>query len=257
MLVTLTTDFGTSSPYLAAMKGALLSVDPAAQIIDLSHAIAPQNVRQAAYFLAQSAPFFPTGTLHVCVVDPGVGSERALLYSEAGGQRFLAPDNGCLSEALRALGGPKVVRRLTEVRFWREAVSATFHGRDVLAPVAGHLTKGLSPTELGPVVTEFVRLELPVPAQSAARVEGEVIFIDGFGNLITNVPTTMLPATFRVSVAGQTIPRVVRTYAEGHLGELVALHSSSGHLEVALVNGNAADRLRATCGAAVIVTATN
>jgi len=254
MLITLSTDFGISSPYVASMKGVLLGINADARIVDLSHSLPPQKLRHAAYFLAQAVPYFPAGTLHICVVDPGVGSRRALLYVEAGTQRFLAPDNGVLTEVLKVLGGVKLARELTETKFWRSAISSTFHGRDILAPVAAHLSLGVAPTELGPVVADFVRLETPAPRQGANWLEGEVTFVDDFGNLITNFPTTILPEAFRVSVAGQVILRFVRTYAEAQPGELVTLISSDGHLEIALVNGNAAEHLRAGSGTVVMVT---
>src|SRR5262249_14415902 len=148
-LMTLTTDFGEGSPYVAAMKGVLLSANPSLRLIDLGHAIPPQDVRHAAFFLAGCLPYFPPGTLHVIVVDPGVGTERALLHIEAGGHHLLAPDNGCWTLAATRLTaastrepGPLVVRHLTEPRFWRHPVSATFHGRDILAPVAAYLSLG-------------------------------------------------------------------------------------------------------------------
>ncbi|HEV3144914.1 MAG TPA: SAM-dependent chlorinase/fluorinase [Gemmataceae bacterium] len=255
MLVTLSTDFGAASPYVAAMKGVLLSVNPEARLLDLSHSLPPQNIRHAAHFLAQAAPYFPAGTLHVCVVDPGVGSERAILYAEAGSQRLLAPDNGCLTEVLRVLGGAKQIRRVTEKKFWRPSVSSTFHGRDIFAPVAGHLSRGVTPAEIGPAVTDMVRLHLPQPRKGESWLEGEVAFVDDFGNLISNVPVDMLPPVFQVTIGAQEIRRFVRSYAEAKPGELVALISSDGHLEIALVNGNAAHRLRAESGTAVTVRA--
>jgi S-adenosylmethionine hydrolase len=254
MFVTLSTDFGISSPYVGAMKGVLLSINPGAQIIDLSHSLPPQKLQPASYFLAQAVPFFPAGSLHVCVVDPGVGSRRALIYAEAGGQQFLAPDNGVLTEVLKVLGGASTIRQLTEAKFWRSPVSSTFHGRDILAPVAAHLSLGVSPAELGPALTEIIRLESPVPRQGANWLEGEVTFVDDFGNLISNFPASMLPKSFRVSLAGQEITRFVRSYSEAQPGELVALISSDGHLEIAVVNGNAAEHLRAGNGAVVTVT---
>src|SRR5436190_4562938 len=138
-LITLTTDFGAASPYVAAMKGVVFSINPAARLLDLTHAIRPQDLRHASYFLATAVPFFPAGTIHVCVVDPGVGSERAALYAEAGGQRLVGPDNGIFTGVFRHAGGV-VARKLCEPRFWRPTVSDTFHGRDIFAPVAAHLS---------------------------------------------------------------------------------------------------------------------
>src|SRR5262245_14030921 len=134
-LLTLTTDFGTASPYVAAMKGVILSINPDVRLIDLSHDIPPQGLRHAAFFLATTLPYFSPGAIHIIVVDPGVGTDRALLHVTFGRHHLLAPDNGCWTMAAEKLGTPVVVRKLAEPRFWRQPVSATFHGRDILAPV--------------------------------------------------------------------------------------------------------------------------
>src|SRR5438270_128451 len=129
--ITLTTDFGDASPYAAVMKGVILSINPAARLVDLSHRIRPQDLRHASYFLGTAVPFFPPGTVHVCVIDPGVGSGRSAIYAEAGGQHLVGPDNGIFTGVFRTAGGPACVRKLTDPRFWRATVSDTFHGRDV------------------------------------------------------------------------------------------------------------------------------
>jgi S-adenosylmethionine hydrolase len=253
-LVTLTTDFGAASPYVAVMKGVILSLNPAARIHDLTHAIRPQDLRHANYFLGTAAPFFPRGTTHVCVVDPGVGSERAGIYAEAGGQRFVGPDNGVFTAALAKLGGPTCIRRLAIPRFWRPAVSSTFHGRDVFAPVAAHLTLGTDPAELGPQHPELVTLPTRSAVTFGRRWQGEVQFADDFGNLITNIPACKLkslPVKVSVGDAPPVTLRWVRTYADAAAGELVCLFSSDGFFEVAEVNGNAARRLGAEAGTLV------
>jgi S-adenosylmethionine hydrolase len=253
-LITLTTDFGTESPFVAAVKGVILGINPSARLIDLSHAIPPFDLAHAAFFLAESLPYFPPAALHVVVVDPGVGSGRAILYVEAAGQRLLAPDNGCWALfARRAAGRPRVVR-LAEPRFWRPVVSATFHGRDIFAPAAAHLSLGLDPAALGPPAPSWEELPWPEPVEQGGGVTGEVVFVDHFGNLLTNIPAAALDALgpgARVSLAGGTSPRRVRTYADAGPGELVALVSSSGLLEVAVVRGSAAGRLGVGVGAAV------
>src|SRR5258708_2611532 len=142
-IITLTTDFGEDSPYVAAMKGGILGINSCARLLDLSHQIPPQDVRHASFFLAAAIPYFPSDVLHVIVVDPGVGTDRALLYVVVQGHRLLVPDNGCWTELERGAIGPPKVLRLAEQRYWRQEVSATFHGRDILAPVAGHLSLGL------------------------------------------------------------------------------------------------------------------
>jgi S-adenosyl-L-methionine hydrolase (adenosine-forming) len=255
-IITLTTDFGVESPYVAAMKGVVLGVNPAARLLDLTHQVPPQDVCCAAFFLAGAVPYFPAGTVHVVVVDPGVGSERAVLYVEAGDQRLLVPDNGCWTSLLKP--GPPAPRviRVDEPRYWRQPVSATFHGRDIFAPVAGHLSLGVDPADLGPVVTGWVRLpEPPPPRPGMNSLTGQVVFVDHFGNLITNIPAENLQPPTLLCVGEQSRKRFrwVRTYAEATPGTLVALASSNGMLEVAVVQGNAARKLKAGVGTPVTV----
>jgi S-adenosylmethionine hydrolase len=253
-LITLTTDFGDASPYVAVMKGVILSLNPAARLLDLSHRVRAQDVRHADYFLGTAVPYFPAGTVHVAVVDPGVGSDRHPLAIEAGGQFLVGPDNGVFTRAVKALGTPVRVRRLAEPRYWRPTVSDTFHGRDVFAPVAAHLTLGTDPAAMGPVVGEMVELKTCSAVCWGSRRAGEVQFVDGFGNLITNIPAAHVRSpSVRVSVGGadQYPVRCVRTYSDAPPGELVALASSDGFVEIAEVNGSAARRLRADVGTAV------
>lgn len=255
-IITLTTDFGDASPYVAAMKGVVLRINPTARLIDLGHRLPPQDVRHASWFLAASLPYFPVGAIHVAVIDPGVGSDRAILHVEVNGCQVLAPDNGCLTGFLDAVEGVPIVRRLSERRYWRETVSDTFHGRDVFAPVAAHLSLGLDADKLGPRVTEWVRLPSPRCENVSDGVCGEIAFIDDFGNLITSIPTARLPSgPLECDISDRsygTLPRV-RTYADAAPGELVLLASSTHHLELAVVQGNAALRLGARVGMIVRV----
>jgi S-adenosylmethionine hydrolase len=254
-LITLTTDFGDTSPYVAVMKGVILAINPAARLIDLSHRVRPQDLRHASYFLGTAVPYFLPGTIHVCVVDPGVGSERAALYAEAGGQRLVGPDNGIFTGVFRRAGGA-VARTLTESRFWRRPVSHTFHGRDVFAPVAAHLSLGLDPAELGPVRPDPIELPTCSAVTFGNRWKGEVQFVDDFGNVITNIPACKVKSLpVRVSVGGGAAHpiRWVRTYADTAPGELVSLFSSDGFFEIAEVNGNAAARLGVREGAVVVL----
>jgi S-adenosylmethionine hydrolase len=253
--VTLTTDFGQESPYVAAMKGVILGINPSARLVDLSHQIPPQDVRYAALFLAAAIPYFPEEALHVIVVDPGVGTERSLLYVEVNGKRLLAPDNGCWTELARTAAHPPQVIQLTDARFWRPVVSATFHGRDILAPVAGHLSLGLEPRLLGPATKDWVRLQIPEAVRESSGWRGEVIFIDHFGNLITNIPPEALPVgpATRVQVGDRQIRRRVRSYGEAEAGTLVVLISSFGRVEIAVSQGNAAQLLQAAVGTPVMV----
>lgn len=251
MLITLTTDFGTSSPYVAALKGSLLSVCRDVELVDLTHGISPQNVRQAAVVLADVTPFFPSGTLHVVVVDPGVGTERKLIYAEIAEQKYLAPDNGVLSYLARSTP-PRSIVELAERSYWRANISETFHGRDVLAPVAGHLAAGLSPTLLGPELKQFVQLAWAEPEFGSYVVRGEVLLVDSFGNLITNLLLRDLKNWSRgevvTSVGGQEISGIQTTYGRAAAGELITLGDSQGRFEIAQVNGNAAHTLGVLVG---------
>jgi S-adenosylmethionine hydrolase len=257
-LITLTTDFGDASPYVAAMKGVILGIHPQARLLDLTHHIPPQQLRHTAFFLSHAVPSFPRGVIHVVVVDPGVGSERALLYVDVGGHRLLVPDNGCWTPLADRLARPPAVRRLAESRYWRPSVSTTFHGRDILAPTAGWLSRGLDPAVLGPPVTDWMRLDLPAPILRPDRVSGEIVFVDQFGNLITNISAEALAGLggrpVRLAIGGQEVAGLARTYAEVPPGTLLALISSGGLLEVAVNHGSAAERLHLGIGAPVLVT---
>jgi S-adenosylmethionine hydrolase len=252
-IITLTTDFGEDSSYVAAMKGAILTINPAARIVDLSHQIPPQELRHAAFFLAQCLPYFPVDAIHVAVIDPGVGSERALLYVEMPNIRLLVPDNGCWT---MLQGQPRRVIQLTNKRYWRAEVSHTFHGRDILAPVAAHLSLGVDPISLGPVVTRWRRLETPVPRRLPDALAGEVIFVDHFGNLLTNIPGDWVPEHIASIQMGQTGCRQldrVRTYSDRPAGQLIGLISSTGLFEIAIVHGNASAHLISGVGTPVML----
>jgi S-adenosylmethionine hydrolase len=257
MLITLTSDFGDRSPYVAAMKGVIVSIEPAAVLLDLSHQIRPQDLHHADYFLGSAIPHFPQGTIHVAVVDPGVGGERRPLLIEAAGRWLIGPDNGLFSRTIDRLGGTPCVRHLTEPRFWLPEVSATFHGRDLFAPVAAHLARGTDPGAFGVTVDEWVKL----PHRSAVcwreRCAGEVQFVDDFGNLITNIPQGLVKSLPARAVLGGGEPVClswVRTYADAAPGELVTLFSSDGYFEIAVVQGNAAERLGAAVGTPIELT---
>jgi S-adenosyl-L-methionine hydrolase (adenosine-forming) len=253
-LITLTTDFGTTSPYVSVMKGVILSINPAATLVDLTHAIRPQDLRHANYFLSTAVPYFPPETIHVCVVDPGVGSERSALYVKANGQQLVGPDNGIFTRVIQKANKSVTVRQLADPRYWRARVSNTFHGRDIFAPVAAHLSLGVDPSVLGPELDEPIQLPTHSAVTFENRWQGEVQFVDDFGNLITNIPACKLKLLpVKVSVAGVPggILRWVRTYADATVGELVCLFSSDGFFEIAEVNGNAARRLGVTAGAIV------
>jgi S-adenosylmethionine hydrolase len=258
-LITLTTDFGEDAPYVAALKGVILGINPRARVLDLSHAIPPQDLRHTAFFLKTAIPYFPREAIHVIVVDPGVGSERALLYVEVAGHQLLVPDNGCWTPLIPPGNAIPTVRVLADPHYWRQPVSATFHGRDILAPAAAWLSRGVSPELLGPVVSKWVNLPIPKPELGPDRLRGEVIFVDHYGNLITNIPGEAFLAlrdrSLRVSVGNAETSLKVRTYSDAAPGTLVALVSSSGMLEVAVVQGSAAARTGAALGTPVTVAA--
>jgi len=242
--ITLTTDFGTGSPYVGAMKGVILSYHPEARLVDITHEVPPQNIRMGAIILADATPYFPPGTIHVVVVDPGVGTERALVYAELGTQRYLAPDNGVLSLVMKRSVLRRVIQ-LRESRFWRREISATFHGRDILGPVAAQLARGLDSALLGPPHPALKVLEWPEPAVFPELVEGQVIAVDSFGNLITNIEERHIAGLgprdqLQVESGRWIIDGLSRTYGEHPPGQLVSLIGSSGRLEVAVVCGNAA-----------------
>lgn len=253
-IITLTTDFGTASPYVAVMKGVILSLNPDASIIDLSHAIPAQNLHHANYFIETTISYFPPSTIHICVIDPGVGSDRVPIFIETAEQRLLGPDNGIFTGVIRKAGKSASVRRIANTRYWRPSVSQTFHGRDVFAPVAAHLSNGIDPASVGPLHENPVELPLCSAVTFEDRWRGVVQFVDDFGNLITNIPSARLKTLpFSISFPGvaEIHIRWVRTYSDAPTGELVCLFSSEGYVEIAEVNGNAAKRLGVAAGTVV------
>ncbi len=253
--ITLTTDFQPADPYVGMMKGVILARAPEARIVDLAHGIPQGNVLRAALVLLDSRGFFPTGTVHVAVVDPGVGTERRALAARAGGQFFLAPDNGVLWELLR--GGAEELRAVERRDVLLEEISGTFHGRDVFAPAAAYVARGGSLAGLGPEVRpdDIARLEIPRSVRRERLVAGEVLYADGFGNLVTNVlgeDLARLQGRVRATLAGRQA-RLADAYADGEKGELLALWGSSGRLEFAVKGGSAAGRFNLGAGAEVVI----
>jgi len=282
-IITLITDFGTADGYVGAMKGVILSLAPHVQIVDITHEISPQAIRQAAWALATAAPYFPPGTVHVVVVDPGVGGDRRPLAMERDGQFFVGPDNGVFTPFLPA----STCVALTEPAYHHHPVSTTFHGRDIFAPVAAHIALGVPLSEFGPPVADPVHLPPPrLEVQADDQVLGEVVHIDRFGNGITSigplqwqgpllvlggegavglplrregamgtsVPSlTFHPQRITVEVRGRRLAGVRRTYGEGEPGEVLALVGSSGYLEIAVREGSAARDLALRPGDPVVL----
>ena len=270
-IITLTTDFGLADGYVAAMKGVILSINPDARLVDISHEIKPQNVAEGAFVLGKTYRYFPQGTIHLAVVDPGVGTNRRAIILRTPQAFFVAPDNGLLAgvlsdaspeatttgvlgDELEAMATAMATAvAITNARYWRSAVSATFHGRDIFAPVAAYLSLGTPLAEFGERISSIV-----MPSQSLTKrrpdgsLAGQVMHIDHFGNLVTGIRETELPkGAISVSIAGRTLKRVRRTYAEGE--GLIALVGSSGLLEIAVNGGSARELTGAEVGDEVIV----
>ncbi|OIO98681.1 MAG: hypothetical protein AUK03_00950 [Anaerolineae bacterium CG2_30_64_16] len=247
-IITLTTDFGLADGYVGIMKGVILGIAPAARLIDLSHDILPQDVRGAAYVLARAAPYFPGGTVHLAVVDPGVGGERRPVLVQTERALYVGPDNGVFTHALAEPGARAWV--LDRPAFWLSEPSRTFHGRDIFAPIAAHLAHGVLPDQVGQPIDDPVRLSLAQPVRHAdGHISGQVMHVDRFGNLITDIPADWgETGRWTCRVAGQQITHVCATYADGAPGALVALISSGNTLEVAVRDGNAARRLDVKAG---------
>ncbi|MBC8869171.1 MAG: SAM-dependent chlorinase/fluorinase [Planctomycetes bacterium] len=257
-IITITTDFGGGSPYVAQMKGVILSINPEAMLVDITHDIAPQNVRQGALVLEEVTQRFPRGTIHVAVVDPGVGTERKIVCAQIAGHYYVAPDNGLLS-SVAIVESPTQIVSLTNHGYWLPEISRTFHGRDIIAPVAAHLSLATPMGQFGQPINELTMLDWPKPKTGANRITGEVISIDSFGNLISNITAESLTAVHdlsstAVTCAGQTTHGIAETYAQRPPGSLVALIGSAGKLEVAVADGNAAQKISARVGDTITVT---
>ena len=265
-IITLTTDFGLTDAYVAAMKGVMLSINPEARLIDICHTIKPQHISQAAFVLSTAYRFFPPRTIHLVVVDPGVGTERRAIILRTPLADFVAPDNGVLSYVIQQssdkpvksdanppqieLGPELEAIAITKPQFWRSPVSPTFHGRDIFAPVAARLSLGFPPTDFGETISSVTMLPLLYPYRASnGTLVGHILHIDSFGNLITNIKSENLPETkqaITIEVGNQLIPGLSLTYAESE--GLLALIGSSGYLEVSLKGGSAGASLGAEVG---------
>lgn len=246
-IVTLTTDFGLRDPYVAAMKGVILSIFPKAALVDMSHGVKAGAVREAADLLCDTVPYFPEGTVHVAVVDPGVGGDRRAIAAEANGHLLVGPDNGVFGPLLQEDPNPVVIH-LTKARFFHPPVSRTFHGRDVFAPVAAHLASGREPGEMGAPVSDPVVLEHARPVQEDGVLQGEVTRVDRFGNLVTNLRRSDVEAFAgdrepRIEAGDITVQGVKTCYADVPQGEVLALFGSTDRLEISVNGGRASERV--------------
>lgn len=255
-LITLLTDFGTVDPFIGQMKGVIAMRCPQANVVDLIHAIEPQNVRQAGYVLADSWRFFPPGTIHTAVVDPGVGSARRIIAARVDDQIMIAPDNGVLT-AVFADTPPHEVRVLENPDLFLKSVSNTFHGRDKFAPAAGLLAAGLKFEDAGATIDDWQTLDLPQPVvNDDGSVRGEVILLDRFGNAITNIRGPQLPMMPLIEIGQTKIEGLKRAYVEAGEGQPLAIISSSGRLEIAVNQGSAAEQLDLDIGRSITVRST-
>jgi len=257
VIVTLLSDFGLQDEYAGVVKGVILSVNPAAVVVDICHQIPAGDIRQAAWLLSWAWSYFSPGTVHVVVVDPGVGSKRRILCCEYRGHRFLVPDNGVLSVLLAEVKRPRLYM-VSNRRYFLSDVSQTFHGRDIFAPVAAHLSLGLPPARLGPPVRTFERFPVPKPSKrSDGSWVGEIIQVDRFGNAVTNLTPAVLERSrgrgkWEVEIGGTRIPSQ-KSYAAVKTGSLLAIFNSRGFLEIALSCGSAAENLGISVGDTVIL----
>jgi len=265
-IITLTTDLGQNDAYVAAMKGVILGINPEAKLIDICHTIKPQNIFQAAFVLSTAHPFFPQRTIHVVVVDPGVGTGRRAIILRTPSADFVAPDNGVLSYVIEQSSTKPIEGNanqqqielkpelqavaITKAQFWRSPVSPIFHGRDIFAPIAALLSLGFPPIDFGETITSVTVLPLPHPHRALdGSIIGHILHIDTFGNLITNIKSDDLPRTeqeITIKAGNQLISGLSRTYAEGK--GLLALIGSSGYLEIALKGGSACALVDAEVG---------
>ena len=256
-VITLFTDFGVRDAYVAQMKGVILSINAALTVIDLNHEVAAFDVRQAAYLLEASSRYLPAGSIVVTVVDPGVGTaRRPVLWATQSDRWFVGPDNGVFTHVLTA-HGLREAYELTETAYFRPRISSTFHGRDVFAPVAAHLASGVPAADFGPRVEDLVTFPVSSPRAVGHAATGEIVHVDGFGNVVTNVTPDLLPGlqagrnlSFTIDERRWTVP-FCATYGNQPPGELVALVNSNDTLEIALTQGNASAQVKAPVGTRV------
>jgi len=261
-IITLTTDFGLSDHFVGVMKGVILGIAPAARLIDISHGVAPYDIAGGAFTIAQAYRYFPKRTIHVVVIDPGVGSARRPLLAEMAGQYFIAPDNGVLGMVLaREQSAPlkPKVRHITADKYFLHPVSRTFHGRDVFSPVAAHLAAGVAPARFGKRIEDYLRASFSKPEHTSKRSwTGMILKADHFGNLATNFHIDQFPSVrthaFSLKAGLRTITRLALTFSECAPGELFVIVGSSGYLELAASEGSAAEALGCGAGSPVELT---
>jgi S-adenosyl-L-methionine hydrolase (adenosine-forming) len=257
--LTLLTDFGLQDHFVGVMKGVINEISPQTSVIDISHQIRPQNIKQAARMLLEASPFFAPGTIHIAVVDPGVGTTRRALAAQVGSQFFVVPDNGLLwpmLEKARQESLPIKIVNLDKPEYWLPKPSSSFHGRDIFSPVGAHLANGIPLESLGTTIDNPISLDLPRPKRIANGWQGEVIMVDVFGNLNTNIPASAIPNVLnvaRVEIGETSIEGLTHTFGDADPSTLIATIDSTGSLGISVVNGNAAEKLDADIGTSVRV----
>jgi S-adenosylmethionine hydrolase len=257
-IVTLLTDFGTKDDYVASMKGVILTQFPEARLVDLTHDVEPQDVMEAALILGNCYIHFPPGTVHCTVVDPGVGGDRKPIVVITEKHAFVGPDNGVFSR-IYALEEFVEVREITSREFQRNEISPTFHGRDIFAPTAARIARGESPADAGPILDSYIELRPPEPDVWKDVIKGEVIHLDGFGNIITNIRRSLFERLvadrrFEIEINGRKIDRLTKTYDQAEVGKFLALFGSTEMLEISVRGGSAEKRVGAGKGDTVTVT---
>ena len=258
-MITLTSDFGLKDPYVAEMKGVILTISPNAILIDITHEVAKFDVRAGAFILASVAPYFPAGTIHLAVVDPGVGTQRRAILIQTKKSFFVGPDNGVLFLAAQNQGIEHIYH-ISNQKFMLQSVSSTFHGRDVFAPAAAYLDRDVKPTEFGAEIKDTVSPEFSKVKWANGSLMGEVMHIDDFGNIITNINQTDI-ARKQTKIIKVELPRISlqlafgKTYADAKAKEPISIIGSHGFLEIALNRGNAARKFKAKAGDKIVVTA--
>jgi len=255
MVITLLTDFGLTDPYVGSMKGVILSVHPDIHIIDITHGITPQNVDEAAFVLKNAYAYFPEDTVHVVVVDPGVGTLRAVLAVQMDRYVFLAPDNGVLKYIFHDKPDCRVFR-VTNTSYFSEHVSRTFHGRDIFAPVAAHIARGLAPEKLGEPFHDYIKGSVKKPVLGTDEISGDILYIDTFGNAVSNIDESLLAGREikEIRIKGHTFHTLSETYNDVSAGKPLALIGSSGTVEISVNQGYAIEKLNLRTGDRVIVT---
>lgn len=252
-VITLMTDFGEKEGYAGILKGVIWSICPTVQIADITHEISPQDILKGALILQRAHPFFPIGTVHVAVVDPGVGTERRPITMRVSGHTFVGPDNGLFTAVIENAEVNHLqveIYHLTNKKLFLPVISSTFHGRDIFAPVSAHLAKGISIAEVGPLISDPVRIQLPKHEKTPTGWKAHIIGIDRFGNIATDLPAGIIgnKKKCKIRIGRYDVIGIANTYEEGSSNVLLALANSEGYLELAIAQGSAAQITKAELG---------